>query len=196
MVVIDGDADARRLVAGILSNAGFETTEAGTGEEALEAVEREPPELVVLEVRLPGISGYAVCRSIRDDLGDGVGIVFVSAERTEPFDRVAGLLLGADDYMVKPFAPDELVARTQSVLRRTRAKPNGLPGRLTAREHDVLGLLAEGLDQATIARRLVISPKTVATHIEHILAKLGVRTRGQAIALAYREDLLRNTPQA
>ncbi len=147
----------------------------------------------MLDVRLPGISGYALCRELRDRLGAAVGILFVSGERTEPFDRVAGLLLGADDYLVKPVAPDELAARAWALSRRVRPAPASAPGptlqRLTRRELEVLRLLAEGHRQPQIAERLVISPRTVSTHIEHILEKLGAHSRAEAVAVAYREDL-------
>jgi DNA-binding NarL/FixJ family response regulator len=114
-----------------------------------------------------------------------------SGERTKSFDRAAGLLIGADDYLIKPFAPDELVARVQRLLGRVQAPapPRGL-SRLTKRELEVLGLLADGMSQVDIAHSLVISQKTVGTHIEHILSKLGVKSRAQAVALAYRDRLL------
>jgi DNA-binding NarL/FixJ family response regulator len=106
-------------------------------------------------------------------------------------ETITGLLIGADDYVVKPFAPDELVARVQRLLGRSHApsQSRGL-SRLTKRELEVLGLLAEGKSQPDIADELVISLKTVGTHIEHILSKLGVKSRAQAVALAYRDRLL------
>jgi DNA-binding NarL/FixJ family response regulator len=105
-------------------------------------------------------------------------------------DRAAGLMLGADDYLLKPFAPEELLARVHALLRRARVDRPGTANSLTRRELDVLGLLAEGRTQAEIARELVLSPKTVATHLERILGKLGVHSRAQAVAAAYRERLL------
>lgn len=187
VLVVDDDERFRAFVTATLGTAGFESIEAATGPEALACADSESLDGVVLDVLLPGISGYEVCRRLRDRFGDSLPIMFVSGVRTEPLDRVAGLLLGSDDYLVKPFAPDELVARVCALLRRrVRAHaPIGNGWGLTPRETEVLELLAAGLGQAEIASRLVISPKTVGTHIEHILSKMGARSRAQAVALAH-----------
>jgi DNA-binding NarL/FixJ family response regulator len=192
VLIVDDDAGLRALVAEVLGHAGYSVVEAESGEEALAAAARERPSLAILDVNMPGMSGYAVCRELRDRFGNDILIVFLSGVRTEAFDRVAGLLIGADDYLAKPFAPDELVARAEALLRRAPAAAtnNGsLLKRLTPRELEVLRLLAEGNRAPQIAERLVISPRTVATHIEHILEKLGAHSRAEAVAVAYREDL-------
>jgi DNA-binding NarL/FixJ family response regulator len=142
----------------------------------------------VLDVNLVGLSGYEVCHELRRRHGAGLPIIFISGDRTESFDRVAGMLLGADDYLAKPFAPAELVDCVNGAIE--RAKPESRRGVLTAREQEILELLASGLAQGAIALQLEISPRTVATHIERILAKLGVRSRAQAVALAYRDALV------
>jgi DNA-binding NarL/FixJ family response regulator len=164
-----------------------------SGEEALAEARRERPNLVVLEVRLSDMSGYEVCRSLKDEFGDAVGVIFVSRDRTETSDRVAGLMIGADDYMGKPLAADEFVARARGLARRTEAydhlKAPAVRAGLTARELEVLQLLADGLDQDSIARRLVVSPRTVGKHIEHILSKLPARSRAEAVAIAYQRGL-------
>jgi DNA-binding response OmpR family regulator len=190
ILVVEDDTPCRTLIVDALRGAGFATVEAGSGEAALEQMS-EPRALVVLDVNLPGISGYETCRRLRDDHGPNLPIVFVSGDRKESYDRVAGFLIGADDYIVKPFAPDELVVRIRRLLRRRpRVSRGSVTSRLTRRELDVLWLLAEGSGQDDIAAALFISPKTVATHIEHILSKLGVNSRAQAVAFAYRERLL------
>jgi DNA-binding NarL/FixJ family response regulator len=190
ILVVDDDAATCSGLVAPLERAGYSTICAETGEEALEVARREAPVLVVLEVCLPGISGYEVCRQLRGLFGDALPIVFISAGRTESYDRVAGLLLGADEYLVKPVAPDELLIRIERLLRRSAPVAPPIAAKLTARELQVLLLLAEGLASAEIAARLFISPKTVSTHIDRILVKLDVRSRAQAVALAYRRELV------
>jgi DNA-binding NarL/FixJ family response regulator len=190
VLVIEDDQNYRQLLISLLERAGYPAVGLPNGEEALALTEAERPALVILDVKLPGVSGYEVCRELKDAYGNSLPVIFISGVRTEPFDRAAGLLVGADDYVVKPFDADELLARVRNHL----APPARVPhphsaSSLTRRELEVLRLLADGLDQAEIAERLVISPKTVATHIQHILEKLGVHSRAQAVALAHRFDL-------
>jgi two-component system nitrate/nitrite response regulator NarL len=189
ILIVDDDRASRLLVSQVLQRAGYATNEVNTGEEALTVAKRERPLLVVIEALLPGLSGYEVCRELKDEFGGALPIIFVSGTRTEPGDRAAGLLLGGDDYLVKPFDPGELLARVRRLL---PPRPEGAQTEhnLTKREIDVLSLLAEGLTQAEIAEKLFISPRTVGKHIEHILAKLGVHSRAQAVAHALREELI------
>jgi two-component system, LuxR family, response regulator FixJ len=189
ILVVEDDDALREQVRVMLEEAGYAVLAAANGIDALAAARKEPPAAVVLDVCLPGLSGYEVCRTLKEEL-PGTPVVFVSGERVESFDRVAGLLIGADDYLVKPFAQDELLARLRGLVRRNEhAAVRSLRG-LTRRELEVLRHLAEGLGQSEIAKLLVISPKTVGTHIEHIFDKLGVRNRAQAVAAAYRERLV------
>jgi DNA-binding NarL/FixJ family response regulator len=191
VLIVDDDAVIRSAIGTILTDAGYATREAESGAEALRSARLDPPALVLLDVNLPGMCGYEVCRLLRDEFGDQFPIVFVSGARTESFDRVAGLLLGANDYISKPFREDELLARVQSLLlRRNAVATRALASRLTARELQVLRLLSTGLGPDDIARLMVISPKTVGAHVEHIYTKLGVQTRAQAVAVAYRGELL------
>src|SRR5262249_22151403 len=156
----------------------------------------ERPALVILDVVLPGLSGLEVCRTLRLEFGELLPILFVSGSRTEPLDRVIGISIGADDYLVKPVDPEEMVARVRRCLLRSAsarahgARPASRIHDLSPREHEVLRLLADGLKQEEIADRLVISPKTVATHIQRILAKLEVHSRAEAVALAFREGFV------
>jgi DNA-binding NarL/FixJ family response regulator len=190
ILVVDDDEPLRSMLTDLLTQAGHAVLAAATGDEAARIAEEEEPALAVLDVCLPDLSGYEICRRLRGRYGNGVPILFVSGERTEPVDRVAGLLLGGDDYLVKPFAPDELLARVASLLRRRERPQGGRAPVLTPREHQVLELLADGLPNAEIAKRLVISPKTVGTHVAHIYEKLGVRSRVEALTAGYRHRLL------
>jgi two-component system response regulator MprA len=188
-LVADADDADRAGLGRLLGEAGFDVVAVGSGDEALEAARTRPPCAVFLDVTLPTLSGYEVCRALRDEFGWDLPIVFVSGARTESYDRVAGFLVGADDYLVKPYAPDELLVRLRRLLRRSAS--SAAASTLTLREREVLGLLADGRSQREIAERLVISPKTVGTHIEHIRKKLGARDRAHAVALAYRDELVR-----
>lgn len=189
VLVVDDDATVVALLEETFARAGYAVTAAASGEEALAAALREQPCAAVVDVCLPGLSGYGLCHALRSEFGEAVPVVFVSGERTESYDRVGGLLLGAADYLVKPFDPNELVLRLTGLLR--RQLPLGRhDGTLTPREREVLALLADGLGSRAIAERLVISEKTVATHIERILFKLDAHSRAEAVAIAYRADLV------
>jgi len=148
---------------------------------------------VLLDGILPGGTGYEICRELKDEHGADLPVVFVTGERTESADKAAGFLVDGDDYLVKPVDPDELIARVRRLT--TQAEPPSIRAgtqleELTPRESEVLRLLAEGLTAAQIAAKLVISPKTAATHVQRILAKLGVHSRTQAVALAYESGFL------
>jgi len=116
VLVVDDEPEIVRLVRDYLERAGFAVATAATGEDALRAVRRARPDIVVLDLGLPGLDGLDVARELRR--GGAVPIIMLTA-RTEEADRVAGLELGADDYVSKPFSPRELVARVRAVLRRS-----------------------------------------------------------------------------
>jgi DNA-binding NarL/FixJ family response regulator len=193
VLIADQDVEARERLAAVLQAAGFRVLQATDGSEALTKARASWPVAAILEIPLGSISGYEVCRTLKAELGPELAVIFLSGARTEPFDRVAGLLIGADDYVTKPSADDEVLVRLRTVMQRTRPAAT-IKGRLTSREHEVLTLLGEGLRWTEIAERLVISPKTVATHVENIRRKLGVSSRAEAIAVAYRDQLLAPRP--
>ncbi|MCA9643370.1 MAG: response regulator transcription factor [Polyangiaceae bacterium] len=115
ILVVDDEARIREVVQYALSREGFRVSVAEDGQRALELAERDPPELVVLDVMLPEIDGLEVCRQLKRR--SRVPVLFLSA-RGEEVDRIVGLELGGDDYLTKPFSPRELVARVRAVLRR------------------------------------------------------------------------------
>lgn len=122
ILVVDDEPDIIALVAYHLARSGYRVSTAASGTEALEAARDEQPALIVLDLMLPELSGFQVLERLRADkiLAD-IPVLMLTARREEP-DRVQGLSLGADDYLVKPFSPQELVLRVRNILRRTRTK--------------------------------------------------------------------------
>jgi DNA-binding response OmpR family regulator len=119
LLIIDDDEKLNKLLTDYLGKMGFEVMSATLPSQGLEKLERESPDLVILDVMLPEMDGFAVCRTIRQS--STIPVIMLTA-RGEVMDRVVGLEIGADDYLPKPFEPRELVARIQSVLRRVQAK--------------------------------------------------------------------------
>ena len=186
VLVVDDDRDLRLRVTRLLRSTGFHVQAAPNGRKAIELARAYRPAVVLLEVELPDVSGYQVCHLLRREFGGEMTIFFISAKRTENYDRDAGLLAGANDTIAKPFDSDELVAQ---VRRAVEPLNGGADVKLTRRERDVLELLSQGFGEKRIAEQLVISPKTVATHIQHILPKLGVHSRAEAVAFAHTHRL-------
>lgn len=120
ILIVDDDPHIRQLLAFAFSKAGLDTAEASDGEDALASVQRQRPDLVILDINMPRMDGLEVCRRLRAS-GD-VPILFLSS-RDDELDRVLGIELGGDDYVVKPFSPREVVARSMAILRRTSAAP-------------------------------------------------------------------------
>src|SRR5919106_2384712 len=117
VLVVEDELKIARLVREYLTQAGFDVTVAHSGEDGLAAARGDRPDLMILDLGLPGMDGYDVTRSVRSQ--SAMPIIMLTA-RSDETDRVIGLELGADDYVVKPFSPRELVARVKAVLRRTR----------------------------------------------------------------------------
>jgi DNA-binding response OmpR family regulator len=161
ILVVDDEPMVREVVVAYLEREGFRVEEAATGSAALRQIEASRPDLVVLDVMLPELDGFSVLAELRR--GGDIPVILLTA-RTEETDRVLGLELGADDYVVKPFSPRELVARVRSVLRRAAppiATPevldfdglvideqarevsiNGKPIEMTPKEFDLVAFLA------------------------------------------------------
>jgi two-component system, OmpR family, response regulator RegX3 len=197
LIVEDEDSIADPLVEGLAAE-GFEVTRVATGQDALDAPRAD---LVLLDVRLPDLDGFTVCRELR--ARSDVPIIMVTA-KGEEIDRVVGLELGADDYIVKPFGLRELVARIRAVTRRTSTRPEArdvlavgdlrvdvaarratIEGRelqLTLKEFDLLALLASEPDVVVDRQRILRevwdttwygSSKTVDVHVAALRKKLG-----------------------
>ena len=203
VLVVEDEQAIADLVRAYLRRDGFEVIWARSGEQALEELSRHPVRLVVLDIGLPGIDGFEVCRRLRGRTG--VPILILSA-RDEEVDRVAGLEAGADDYVTKPFSPRELVARVKAILRRTGApgaaidggalavgdveldrsghtvRVGGDPVELTAREFDLLAALLAHPGVVLSRDRLLElvwdgefagGTRTVDVHVAQLRAKLG-----------------------
>ncbi|MDP1804200.1 MAG: response regulator transcription factor [Acidimicrobiales bacterium] len=201
VVVVEDDQNIADLVEMYLRQEGFRVVQAGTGERAMQAVRDNRPRMVILDVGLPGgMDGLEVCRRLR--AGGDVPILMLTARDGE-IDRVLGLELGADDYLTKPFAPRELVARVRAILRRTdgprstdvllagdvevdvkrrEARRNGEVVPLAAREFDLLRYLAENAGLALSRRQLLDGvwghdwfgdERTVDVHVGQLRKKLG-----------------------
>jgi DNA-binding response OmpR family regulator len=201
ILIVEDEYAVARGIQYALQQEGYEVTLARSGEEGLEIATRSAPDLVLLDVRLPDIDGFAVCRELRSR--SDVPIIMVTA-KGEEIDRVVGLELGADDYVVKPFGLRELVARIRAVTRRTSVRPDSremlvsgelevdVPARkawiggkqlqLTPKEFDLLALLASEpgivVDRERILREVwnttwYGSSKTVDVHVAALRKKLG-----------------------
>lgn len=121
VLVVDDEVQIVRVLRGYLERAGFEVLTAYDGQEALRVARQERPDLIILDLMLPGVDGLDVCRALRKE--SNVPIIMLTA-RVEETDRIIGLELGADDYVTKPFSPREVVARVRAVLRRAHLQPD------------------------------------------------------------------------
>jgi DNA-binding NarL/FixJ family response regulator len=197
-LIVDSDDASRLTAVHVAVRLGYDARPTPSADELLDRLGPDRPALAIVEVELPGpANGFEVMRQIHDAFDGDLPVILVSAERTDAFDRAAGLMLGADDYLLKPLDGGELLARVKRSLRRSAPAPANGNGNghandanLSPREREILALLAGGQTQTQIAGALVISSKTVATHIQHILSKLGVQSRAQAVAVAFQRGLV------
>ncbi|MDM5374532.1 DNA-binding response regulator [Bacillus cereus] len=200
VLVVDDESDMRQLVGMYLDNFGYEWGEAENGKEALKKLETDHYDFVVLDIMMPEMDGLSVCKEIRKT--SDVPIIFLTA-KGEEWNRVNGLRMGADDYIVKPFSPGELVARMEAVLRRytkqeqqeeiqfgpivineksRRIEANGESISLTVKEFDLLYFLCQHTGQVFSREQLLEkvwgydyagSTRTVDTHVKTMRLKLG-----------------------
>jgi len=196
ILVVDHDDATRLSAVQVAVRLGCQVCAVENAHLLFERLDDHDPVLAIVEVELPGhLSGLEVLRDLHERFGDSFPVILISAKRTTAFDHTTGLMLGADDYLAKPFDPGELLARVRRSLRRSGTNGNGNGKKssgvhLSPREQEILALLAEGRSQKQIAAALSISAKTVATHIQHLLSKLDVHSRAEAVAAAYRRGLV------
>jgi DNA-binding response OmpR family regulator len=201
VLVVDDEIALAGVVAGYLEREGFQVVQAHDGPSAVEFAESLRPDLIVLDVMLPGFDGVEVCRRIRQFTD---AYVIMLTARDEEVDKIVGLSVGADDYLVKPFSPRELIARVQAMLRRPRSTPaspavtthgdlvldeesrtvtvSGTPVELTRTEFDLLATMAARPRLAFSRRQLIDEvwgsdwygdEHLVDVHIGHLRRKLG-----------------------
>ena len=203
VLVVEDEPDIRSLITHHLERDGFRCRTAASGAEALDAARAAMPDLVVLDLMLPGMDGLEVCRRLR--AGSTVPSIIMLTAKADEVDRVVGLELGADDYVVKPFSPKELVARVRAVLRRGRPAEAarvlagggvaldlarhqvtvaGVPVALTPKEFELLHTLMESAGRVLSREHLLnrvwgyaradeIESRTVDVHVRRLRAKLG-----------------------
>jgi len=127
VLIVEDEPDIRELVVHHLKREGYLVSAASSGEEALRQVQAAPPDLVLLDLMMPAMDGLEVCRRLRQDPATAMLPIVMLTAKGDEVDRVLGLEIGADDYVVKPFSPKELVARVRAVLRRSRSAPGAAP---------------------------------------------------------------------
>jgi DNA-binding response OmpR family regulator len=203
VLIVDDDPDIQRLVSYNLTQAGFEVSTAATGRKALEAVQKQPPDLIILDLMLPDLDGMEVCRTLRQRTSSRRTPIVMLTARGDEIDRVIGFELGADDYVMKPFSPRELVLRVKSIFRRMKEQRSDMlrsgniqlyPERrqcfvgptsvvLTAKEFDLLQELMRA-DGNVLTREVLMdrvwgyhgeaTSRTLDTHVRRLREKLGV----------------------
>lgn len=186
VLVVDDDPHILEVVTFALETAGHTTLRAKDGDEALMYARTQLPDLVVLDVGLPGRDGLAVCRALREgELTKQISILFLSA-RDEEIDRILGLEMGADDYVTKPFSPRELTARVTAILRRATASSEVAP---QIYKHGNLRLDA-GRVEAKIAEQKIDLTALEIALLTALIARPGqVLSRVQLISQAYPDEI-------
>lgn len=204
ILIVDDDTALRTALSRYLEKRGYSVRYAASGLEGLTQFEEDQPDLVVSDVIMPEMDGLEFCRRLRSlRTGQLVPFIFLSS-RGEVEDRVQGHSIGADDYLIKPFEPRELLAKIESQLERSRRMhsemvrlmqqsstvvevppPAAMPLPLTPAEEKVFWEVIQGHTNKQIGDHLFVSPRTVQTHLSNILSKLQLENRSQLVRYAF-----------
>lgn len=204
LLLIDDDPNLILLVKDYLELRGYEVTTAKNGREALRVLEKSIPNLIICDVMMPEMDGYAFVKRVRDNPQTSfLPVLFLSA-KGQIQDRVTGLNTGADVYMIKPFEPDELVAQIEASLKQAsrmmQKQGNSLDGELsvqvpfdvdlTPTETKVIQLVAKGMSNREIADDLSVSQRTVESHVSNMLGKTGLSNRTELARWAIEQRMV------
>ncbi len=207
ILVVDDEADCQTVLAMYLESQGYRVQSATSGIEALSIFESDPPDLVISDVMMPEMDGFEFCRRLRRTrLGQLIPFIFLSGQG-EIESKVEGHSIGADDYLVKPFQSEEILAKVKAQLERSHrihaeivrllqnstalavepkvlpvTPPTPLP--LTPAEERVFWEVIQGYTNKQISHRLFISPRTVQAHLGSIFSKLHIENRAQLVKFA------------
>lgn len=203
LLLIDDDPNLILLVKDYLEFQGYEVMTAENGREALEILEHQTPDMIICDVMMPEMDGYALIEKVRQDSRTSwIPFMFLSA-KGQSQDRVKGLSTGADVYMVKPFEPEELVAQVESSLKQAKrlmrqptAKTSESPKiqvpqnvELTPTELKVVQLLAQGMANKDIADKLNVSQRTIESHVSNMLNKTNLKNRTELARWAIESNM-------
>lgn len=203
LLLIDDDPNLILLVKDYLEFRGYEVITAENGREALEVLEKESPDMIICDVMMPEMDGYTLVKQLRENpRTNWIPVLFLSA-KGQSQDRVKGLNIGADVYMVKPFEPEELVAQVESSLRsasrmidrRDKGAENGpkiqvpFDVELTPTELKVVQFVARGMANREIADELNVSQRTIESHVSNMLGKTGLHNRTELARWAIENNM-------
>jgi DNA-binding NarL/FixJ family response regulator len=203
LLLIDDDPNLILLVKDYLEFRGYEVITAENGREALEVLEKEIPDMIICDVMMPEMDGYTLVKQLREDQRTNwIPVLFLSA-KGQSQDRVKGLNIGADVYMVKPFEPEELVAQVESSLKQASrilaSKDKGTDNgpkiqvpfdvELTPTELKVVQFVARGMANREIADELNVSQRTIESHVSNMLGKTGLHNRTELARWAIENNM-------
>jgi len=188
ILIIDDDKGLRTVLSDLVKSEGYEAFTAGNGKVALKEISTHSPDIVLLDIRLPGVDGMTILERIREI--DKHIIIIMMTGHGDIKDAVRAIKLGAFDYITKPFNNDEIIAAVKKALKNRQTTGDKPSAALSLREKEVLNWLKKGKSSWEIASILNIGESTVNFHITNIMHKLNAVSRTQAVAIAVEQGLI------